>query len=1057
MVRFFIHRPIFASVIAIITALAGSIAMVVLPIAQFPNVVPPTVQVSGNYNGADALTVASAVTMPLENQINGVEGMLYMSSNSTNNGASVITVTFEVGYDLDIGAVDVLNRVQSAIPQLPTQVQDLGITITKQSTNLTVVVSLVSTDGAYDSTFLSNYANAIVQPVLARVDGVGSITVFGLLQYGMRVWLDPERLSAMDLSPQDVVDAVRDQNQQAAIGSVGAAPTVGSPSFNLTLITKGRLVEVEDFEDIVVRTGPDGAVVRVRDVGRVELGAYQYNSTSRLNGGSTGTIGIYQLPSANAYDVVEKVTEQMKRIEPLLPPGVQWQVTYDSTKFVSASIEELIKTLVEAGLLVLAVIFIFLQSGRATLIPMIAIPVSIVGTFAIMAAAGFSINTLTLLGLVLAIGLVVDDSIIVVENVYRQLELGAANGVEAAERAMKEVAGPIVATSSVLLAVFIPASLMPGITGQLYNQFALTIAFSIALSMVNSLTLSPALCAVFLDKPHQTRFKPFVLFNRGFDWATHKYSTFVRWLAVRWWIVAAAFVLGALGVVHLLERTPTAFIPNEDQGYYFVGVQLPSGCSLERTEAVSDQVLRIVREDPAVVDVIEINGLNLMTNVTTTNSAFIIVVLKPWDQRDPFTENARAIIQRAAPKLLAIPEGIAMPFPPPPIPGLGTVAGWQLQLEDVNGQGFEFLAGAADDLMEALQKRPEVAGVTTPFQSQVPLVRITIDRTKAMNYGLAMGDVFAAMGQTMGQSFINNFNEFNQVYNVMVQADAASRMRLSDVFNLYVRNRSGGMVPLDTFADFEFIVGTDNATRYNLYNTIQINGSTGPGHGSGDAIQAVQETAAAVLPDGVSYEWTGTTYQQIEAGSYAPLVFVLAIVAVFLLLAALYESWILPMNVLLAVTFAVLGALVLMHIRGRVLDVYAQIGMVMLVGLAAKNAILIVEFAKMRYDQGESVIDAAVNASHQRLRPIMMTAIAFILGIAPLVVAVGAGANSRQSIGTTVMGGMIGSATFDQLVVPVFFVMIVGFAARFGLVKRMPHGQPRTEGSAGRGVPPAAD
>jgi HAE1 family hydrophobic/amphiphilic exporter-1 len=1055
MVRFFIHRPIFASVIAIITALAGAISMVVLPISQFPNVVPPTVQVNSTYNGADALTVASSVTMPLENQINGVEGMLYMSSNSTNNGSSVITVTFEVGYDLNIGAVDVLNRVQSVIPQLPKQVQDLGVTINKQSTNLTVVVSLLSTDGTYDSTFLSNYANAIVQPVLSRVDGVGSITIFGLLQYSMRVWLDPERLTAMNLSPQDVASAVYDQNQQAAIGSIGAAPTVNSPSFNLTLVTKGRLLTVQDFEDIIVRTGDNGAQVRVRDVGRVELGAYQYSSTSSLNGGSTGTIGIYQLPTANAYNVVEKVTEQMRRIEPLLPPGVTWQITYDSTKFVSASIEELIKTLVEAGLLVLLVIFLFLQSGRATLIPMIAIPVSIVGTFAVMAAAGFSINTLTLLGLVLAIGLVVDDSIIVVENVYRQLELGAPNGVVAAERAMKEVAGPIVATSSVLLAVFIPASLMPGITGQLYNQFALTIAFSIALSMVNSLTLSPALCAVFLDKPHETKFKPFVLFNRGFDWATHKYSGFVRWLAHRWWIIAAAFVMGAFGVVHLLERTPTAFIPNEDQGYFFVGVQMPSGCSLERTQGVTKKVLDIVRQDSAVVDVIEINGFNLMTNVATTNAAFVIVVLKPWDERDPFTENARAIITRAAPKLLSIPEGTAMPFAPPPIPGLGQVAGWQVQLEDVNGQGFSFLAGAANDFIEALQKRPEVAGVTTPFQSQVPMVRIAIDRAKVLNYGLAMTDVFSAMGQTLGQSFINNFNEFNQVYNVMVQADAASRMRLSDVFRLYVRNKDGGMVPLETFADFEFIVGTDNATRYNLYNTIQLNGSTGAGFGSGDAIKAVEQVADEVLPDGVSYEWTGTTYQQIEAGSYAPFVFVMAIVAVFLLLAALYESWILPLNVLLAVTFAVLGALVYMHIRGRALDVYAQIGMVMLVGLAAKNAILIVEFAKMRFDQGESVIDAAVNASHQRLRPIMMTAIAFILGIAPLVVAVGAGANSRQSIGTTVMGGMIGSATFDQLVVPVFFVMIVGFASRYGLVKRMPHGEPPIQEGAGGTEPPA--
>ena len=1036
MVRFFIHRPIFASVIAIITALAGSIALVVLPISQFPNVVPPTVQVAATYNGADALSVANSVTMPLETQINGVEGMLYLSSNSTNNGASTITVTFQVGYDLNIGAVDVLNRVQSAIPQLPSQVQDLGVTINKQSTNLTVVVSLLSPTGEYDSAFLSNYAANIVQPVLSRVDGVGTITVFGLLQYSMRVWLNPDRMTAMSLSPQDVVDAIRDQNQQAAIGSVGAAPTAGRSDFDLTLVTKGRLQKPEEFEQIIVRTGPNGAVVRIADIGRVELGAYQYDSTSTLNGGSTGTIGVYQLPSANAYSVVESVTSQMKRLEPLLPPGITWQVTYDSTRFVSASIEELIKTLVEAGLLVLAVIFIFLQSGRATLIPMIAIPVSIVGTFAIMFAAGFSINTLTLLGLVLAIGLVVDDSIIVVENVYRQLEMGAPNGIVAAERAMEEVAGPIVATSSVLLAVFIPAALMPGITGQLYNQFALTIAFSIALSMVNSLTLSPALCAVFLQKPHKTTFRPFVIFNEGFEWATGKYSSFVRWLAHRWYIVAVTFLLGALAVVLLLERTPTAFIPNEDQGYYFVGVQLPPGCSLERTEAVSQKVLDIVRQDSAVVDVIQINGYNLMTSVPTTNAGFIIVVLKQWAQRDPFTENAREIITRAAPKLLSIPEGIAMPFPPPPIPGLGAVAGWQLQLEDMNGQGFNFLAGAANELIVALEKRPEVARVTTPFQSQVPMVRIKIDRTKAMNYGVSMAAVFAGMGQTLGQSYVNNFNEFNQIYNVMVQADAASRMRIRDVFKLYIRNDKGEMVPLSSFANHEFEIGTDNATRYNLYNTIQLNGSTGAGFGSGDSIKAVEEVAEELLPDGVSYEWTGTTYQQIESGSYAPFVFALAIIAVYLLLAALYESWILPLNVLLAVTFAVLGALTFMHLRGRPLDVYAQIGMVMLVGLAAKNAILIVEFAKVRYDKGESIIDAAVNASHQRLRPIMMTAIAFMLGIAPLVIAVGAGANSRQSIGTTVLGGMIGSATMDQLVVPVFFVMIMGISSRLGLGKR---------------------
>ncbi len=1015
--------------IAIITALAGAIAMVVLPIAQFPNIVPPTVQVSSTYNGADAVTVANSVTMPLEAQINGAEGMIYMSSNSTSTGASVITVTFEVGYDLDIGAVDVLNRTQTAMAQLPQQVQQLGVSITKQSTNLTVVVSLLSPDGTYDSKFLSNYANIVVEPILSRVEGVGSINIFGLLEYSMRVWLDPDRMSAMGISPDEVTQAIQTQNQQAAIGSIGAAPTVGPTAFNITLTTQGRLSSAEEFGDIVVRTGDNGAVVRIKDIGRTELGAFQYGSTSTMNGLSTGTIGVYQLPSANAFGVVEAVKAQMERLQPMFPPGVTWQVTYDSTAFVSASIDDLVTTLVEAGLLVLAVIFIFLQSWRATLIPMIAIPVSIVGTFAIMLAFGFTINTLTLLGLVLAIGLVVDDSIIVVENVYRQLEMGAPDGKTAAERAMKEVAGPIVATSSVLLAVFIPAALMPGITGQLYNQFALTIAFSIVLSMVNSLTLSPALCGVFLQKPHKTTFRPYVIFNDVFETCTGHYSRFVRWLSHRWYIVLATFVAGAIGVVVMFDHTPTAFIPNEDQGYYFVGFQLPPGSSLDRTEAVSAKVLEIVKSDSAVVDVIQINGFNFLTSVGEVNAGFIIVTLKPWDERDARTENARAIIFRAFPKLIAIPEASVFPFAPPPIPGLGAVGGWQLQLEDLNGLGFTALAEAANDFMAALAKRPEVVNLSTPFQSQVPILRLKIDRAKAMSYGLSMTDVFNTLGQTIGQTFVNNFNEFNQVYNVMIQAGAEDRMDIASIFRLYVRNATGEMVPLTAFTTYAFEVGTDNATRFNMYNTVQINGSTGPGYGSGESIAAVAEVAAAVLPNGITYEWTGVTYQQIEAGTYAPIIFALALIAVFLLLAALYESWLLPLNVLLAVTFAVLGALLFLKMRAKPLDVYGQIGLVMLVGLAAKNAILIVEFAKMRHDSGEGIIDAAVNASHQRLRPIMMTAIAFMLGVVPLTIAIGAGAQSRQSIGTTVLGGMIGSSTMDQLVVPVFFVMIMSMRA----------------------------
>lgn len=1032
MFRFFIDRPIFATVIALVMTLSGIICAVILPIAQYPNIVPPTVQISATYNGADAATVAQVVTLPLEQQINGVEGMLYMSSTSTSAGVSTTTVTFEVGYDLDIAAVDVLTRVNQAMPQLPDAVQRVGVNIAKQSTNMTAVVSLYSPNGTYDSSFLSNYANITVEPVLTRVDGVGNTTVFGLEQYAMRAWLNPDKLSELGLTANDVAAAIKTQNNQASLGSVSAEPSVGNPSVTLAIQAKGRLQSKEDFEAIVVRSEKNGALVRISDIGRVELGSYQYTSTSTLNAGPTATVALYQLPSANAFDVVEKATAEMERLKAQFPPDLEYKVTYDTTKFVQASLDDLIKTLIEAGILVLITIYVFLQSFRATLIPMIAIPVSIVGTFAMMAIFGFSINTLTLLGLVLAIGLVVDDSIIVVENVYRQLESGVTNPRDAAQKAMEEVGGPIVATSSVLLAVFIPAALMPGITGQLYNQFALTIAFSIGFSAINSLTLSPALCGVFLRKQNETRFPPFVLFNRGFDWVSHHYARFVRVLCRHWYAMVAVFVAGCLGVVHFFMITPTSFIPNEDQGYYFVVYQLPPGSSLLRTQAVSNELQEIAHKDPAVVDVIQINGLNFLTSALQTNTGLLIVVVKDWDQRDPRTENIGAILRRTAPTMMAIPEALVMPLPPPPIPGLGNVGGWQLQLEALEGQSFDELAVVSQSFLEAARAKPELTGLTTPFSDSVPMASLDIDRTRVYALGLDLGDVFAALGQNFGQSFVNNYNDFGQVYNVMVQAEAGERMSVRDIMNLRVRNRAGDQVPFASFATPSIRTGTDNATHYNLYNTVQINGQTAGGYGSGDSIRAVSEVANATLPEGYTYEWTGTTFQEIEAGSLAPLVFGMAIVAIFLLLAALYESWVLPLNVLLAVSFAVLGALLALHIAGRSIDVYAQIGLVMLVGLAAKNAILIVEFAKVRADTGEAVIDAASEASRLRLRPIMMTSFSFILGILPLVVATGAGAQARHSIGITVLGGMLGSTLMDQLVVPSFFYMFYSLRRKCG-------------------------
>ncbi|MDA1008114.1 MAG: multidrug efflux RND transporter permease subunit [Planctomycetota bacterium] len=1031
MLRFFIHRPIFSTVISLVIFFVGIIAIVTLPVAQFPQIVPPTVQVQATYNGADALTVAGTTTLPLEQQINGAENMLYMSSSSTGTGLSQITITFAVGTNEDLASVDVMNRVQQAMAQLPQAVQEVGVSVRKQSMNQTVFVSLVSPNGTYDSEFLTNYANIVLQQPIQRIEGVGQVTVFGLLQYAMRIWIDPNKLTVLGLSSNDVVNAVKLQNYQAAVGSVGGMPADGQPVYTLNLVTKGRLESTKEFEDIIVRAGADGAMVRLKDVARVELGSYQYFTDSTLNGGATATIGVYQLPDANAFAVVDGVRAEMERLKSYFPPGIDYEVVYDTTAFVRSSLDELVKTLIEAAILVLLVIFIFLQDWRATLIPMIAIPVAIVGTFAFMEVFGFSINTLTLLGLVLAIGLVVDDSIVVVENVYRQLELGAPDSRTAAERAMKEVAGPIIATSLVLLAVFIPAAFVPGITGQLYNQFALTIAFSITLSAINSLTLTPALCGIFLKKVHKPSWRPFVIFNEKFERFTAVYAAMVRWFGIRWGYIAGGFAGAVVLIAVLLAHTPTGFIPNEDQGWFMVGAQLPLGSSLDRTKAVSEQARAIITQDPNVANVIEINGYNLMTSVSQTDSAFIIAVLKPWDERLGRDGSIRAILERAYPKLMAIPEAMVFPFAPPPIPGLGNVAGFQLQLEDINSVGFGPLSDAAGDFIAQLEKRPEVMRVMTPFANEAPVLQLRVDRTKAQLLGVAISDVFSLLGQTLGQSFVNNFNEFGQVYNVMIQADSSDRMIARDAIKMYVRNKDGDPVPLSAFCTIAIGSGTNNATHYNAYNTVQVNGSSAPGYSSGDAIAAVEEVAKATLPDGIGYEWTGTTLQEIESQGYAAIIFMLSLVAVFLFLAAQYESWALPFNVLLAVAFAVLGALIALWMRGRALDTYAQIGLVMLVGLAAKNAILITEFAKKRREGGESILDAAVNASHIRLRPILMTSFAFILGIVPLVIATGAGANSRQSIGTVIIGGMLGSAIIDQLVVPVLFVMIENLRERF--------------------------
>ena len=1024
MAKFFIHRPIFATVIALIMILAGVGSVITLPYSAFPHITPPTVQVTATYYGADAETVAETVALPLENAINSVEGMIYMSSSNSAAGQCNITATFEVGYDQDIAAVDVMNAVQSATALLPETVQKQGVVVSKASTMLTMVISLTSADPQYDTLYLSNLAQILCVQPLQRLEGVGQVTVLAAQQYAMRVWLNPDRMAAMGVSADQVSIAIQQQNAQAAIGQSGAEPSVGSPAFTLNFVTLGRLTTVEEFENIVVTTGPDAAVVRVRDVARVELGSLLSNWGASLNGGAVGLLGIYQLPAANALAMSGEVRKEMARLKALMPPGIDIQFTYDASQFVTESLNDLFKTLIEAAVLVLVVIFIFLQDWRATMIPMIAIPVAIVGTFAGMAMMGFSVNTLTLLGLVLAIGLVVDDSIVVVENVYRQLELGAPNARVAAERAMQEVTAPIVATSLVLLAVFVPASLMPGITGQLYNQFALTIALSISLSAINSLTLSPALCGIFLKKPHHATWKPFVVFNRGFDAMRDSYANLVEWLAKHWYVIATAFVAGVISVSWLFMRTSTAFLPNEDQGYYYVLYQLAPGASIGRTRAAASEIREIVMRDSAVANFVEVSGMNQLLGGPDTASGFAVVVLKPWDERNARTENLRAILERAMPQLWKISEAAVMAAPPPPISGLGAVAGWQAQLEDINGAGFDDLAQVAVQFEAALIKRPELSRVNSPFQGEVPMVEVDFDRTKLSLLGLKISDVYSALGATMGQAFVNNFNEFRQVLNVMVEASPEARMRVVDLLRIRLKNKDGEMVPMAAIATVRIGTGVSNAPHYNAYNTVPVYGAPAPGYSSGDAITALNQVAKQVLPEGYAVEWTGTTYQEIEAAGYAPIVFGLSLVAVFLLLAALYESWALPFNVMFAVVFAVLGALCMLHLRSRPMDTYSQIGLVMLVGLSAKNAILIVEFAKSRLEGGEGIIQAAVESSRIRLRPILMTSVAFILGIFPLFIAIGAGAQSRRSIGTVVLGGMLGAVVVDQLVVPVLFTMV---------------------------------
>ena len=1023
MIRFFIDRPIFASVIALVMILMGGLALATLPISQYPAIVPPTIQVSANYPGASAAVVSEVVTRPLEMQINGVEDMIYMSSNSTNNGTSQITITFDVGTDQDIAAVNVNNDTSVAISQLPVEVQQQGISIEKQSTDLLLIVSLYSPNGTWDSFFLGNYAQINVLQALQRVPGVGQVTNFGLLEYSMWIWLDVPKIASMGLTPQQIEQAVKEQNKQAVGGQSGAPPTTAeAPPYILQVNALGRLEEVEQFEQIVVASKDDGSVVLLKDVARVELGAASYDSSALQDGKAAALLGIYQLPDANAFSVAEGIRQQMEALAPDFPADLEFKISFDTTEFVTASIEELIRTFVEAAILVIVVIFVFLQRVRATLVPMIAIPVSIIAAFAVMPVVGFSINTLTLLGLVLAIGLVVDDAIVVVENVQRQFEEGETSPRRAARKAMAEVARQIVATTLVLAAVFIPAAMMPGITGQLYNQFAATIAISVIFSGINSLTLSPAMAAVLLRPGGMIERGPFGWFNKGFNALSNGYAKLVGGLS-KVWVVMLLVLAGLLATTaYFVVRTPTAFIPEEDNGYFFALYQTPPGASLARTEAFADEVRKILEAQPEVATVIEVNGVNFITNVAETNAGFMVPVLKPWDQRQGKTHTAQAIIDRVAGPLFELTDGLAFGFPPPAIPGLGTVGGFQLQINDQSGLGVDALVKGSEEFMARARELPEISQVSTTFQANVPQLELEIDRIKMQTLGVTVENAFDVLQLVFGSAYVNQFNEFGQVYDVYIQGDAVGRMQPDDLLKMYVKNDRGEMIPFSAFATVGLTTGPDNLTHYNVMNSVTINGSSPAGVSSGEAIKALDALSKEVLPAGLSMQWTGIVYQQLKAGNLAPIVFGLAVILVFLFLAAQYESWTLPILVLVTVPLAALGAVLALGHYGKSLDVYAQIGLVMLIGLAAKNGILIIEFAKDARETGKTALEAAVTAARLRLRPILMTAFAFILGVVPLADATGAGANARQSIGITVIGGLALATFFTLFIVPVLYV-----------------------------------
>lgn len=1025
-IDFFIKRPVFTIVCAIVILLLGGISIPTLPTARYPDITPTQINVTASYIGASAEVVENTVTTVIEREINGVEGMRYMTSSSSNNGTSTIRVTFESSRNRDIAAVDVQNRVALAEPQLPEAVRQTGVTVTKQSNDILLAMGLYTENQEYDNIFLSNYADLYLVDALQRVNGVSEARIFGERRYAMRLWLDPNKLASRNLTAQDVVDALDEQNLQVGAGQIGQQPAPDEQMYQIDLEAVSRLVDVSEFENIVLQTGADGTLIRLKDVGRAELGAESYSSFLRYKGNEGVGIGIFPIPGSNGLQVAKAVQAEMARLAEDFPPSMKYQVAFDTTLFVEESLREVIKTLFEAIVLVVIVIFLFLQDWRTVLIPVITIPLSLIGTFAFVKAFGFSINTLTLFGLTLATGLVVDDAIIVVENISRLLQDEGMEPRQAASESMQELFGALIATSLVLMAVFIPVAFFPGTTGAIYRQFALTIAFSVAISTFLALTLTPSLSALLLRQGQKTRGWigwVFAFINRFIDWMRRGYGRSLNRLTRFKGIVVLLFIasLGLTGWLYL--SVPTAFLPDEDQGRFFVIIQGPQGVSLNYTSKVMSQIEKELLQMPEVLSTFAIGGFSFSGN--TANNGVIFTNLIPWEERHDPAQSAEALMNKLRGRLSGITEARIVATNPPAIQGLGSIGGFQFELEDQRGNsGLDALVQIMTQLTRRGNQTPGLENVFSTFAANTPKLQIQVDRNKAKSLQVDVDDIFNTLQSFLGSRYVNDFNLQQRTYRVYIQADEQFRSNPEDIGRLYVRSQTQQMIPLSNLVKITPATGAQTINHYNLFRAIEINGGPAPGFSSGEAIQAMQQLARQILPNGMGYEWSGISLEELESGGTAPIIFALGLVFVYLVLAAQYENFVDPLIIMLSVPLAILGAMLAQSLRGLPNDVYCQVGLVMLIGMASKNAILIVEFANQLRDQGLSITKAAVEASQERLRPILMTAFSFILGVVPLVFPEGAGAASRQSLGTAVFGGMLVATVLSLFVVPILYIVI---------------------------------